>query len=423
MLFPVPSVGERAAEPNTGSESMMRFAYLRYLSERGYLKEGQARILDVGPQNLFDCSLEDLVWFVERYRAAGIDAPTMEEIRRLHYFSTPRPGERTTFVAELMALTDLDYRAIDVCPAPGTDIVDLNWQAVPADFRGAFDLVLNLGTTEHLVHQENALVFLHEALRVGGVIFHQPPCTGWVNHGYFTYHPQFYRDMAAANDCRLEDLWYSDASKGPLFDPAVGHRPRGDPLAADDFARGEGPASEYTNLNAILRKTCDAPFRLPLELATSHSSLDPAVAETYPLPAPSGQRDGAARPAVSRRFGVSELLSQMESLPRDADGGLDPEIERWLADFAIPHARQETLDSCAALSRGVLLHQLSVNGTDGDGQGGLHPEVEAWLRNHALPRASAETRASVVHAAPTRPLLAAAWRRVPRSLGRRLFRR
>lgn len=35
---------------------MMRFAYLRYLSERGYLKEVQARILDVGPQNLFDCS-------------------------------------------------------------------------------------------------------------------------------------------------------------------------------------------------------------------------------------------------------------------------------------------------------------------------------------------------------------------------------
>ncbi|WP_370194091.1 MULTISPECIES: hypothetical protein [Aurantimonas] len=70
-----------------------------------------------------------------------------------------------------------------------------------------------------------------------------------------------------------------------------------------------------------------------------------------------------------------------------------------------------------------MLAQLSVNGTDGDGQGGLHPEVEAWLRNHALPRASAATRDSVVHAAPTRPLLAAAWRRVPRSLGRRLFRR
>jgi len=257
---------------------MMGFALLEYLSARGYLKKGSS-VLDVGSQNLMNCTLDGMIKFAQAHRAAPLTASDLTEIERLHYFSTPRPGERTLFVGEYLKLTDISYQGIDVCPAPETDIVDLNWQRVPPDQRGKYDLVLNLGTTEHLVDQTNAMAYMHDALKVGGVFFHQPPSVGWINHGYFVYHPQFYRDIAAANDYQILDEWYSQSSVGPLLDETVPVR-----SAANPGEEGTLPAPssiEYYNFNTVLKKVIDEPFRLKLELATSHSRVDGTTGAAY----------------------------------------------------------------------------------------------------------------------------------------------
>ena len=256
---------------------MMGFALLEYLKVRGHLSRS-TRVLDVGSQNLINCTQAGMLEFAGQFK--DIPPDVAQEIDRQFYFSTPRAGERTLFAGEYLRLIGIDYQGIDVCPAPHTEIVDLNWQLVPEEWRGQYDLVLNLGTTEHLIDQTNAHAYMHDALKVGGIVLHQPPCIGWPNHGYFTYHPQFYRDLAAANDYEILDIWYSQSSAGPTFDPVIEHRSARDPLG-DAISPAEGLQTPYYNLNVVMRKTTDLPFRFKLELATSHAAVDAITGSAY----------------------------------------------------------------------------------------------------------------------------------------------
>lgn len=282
---------------------MLGFPNLLYLASNGYLKRG-SRVLDVGSQNLLNCTADDLLDFAKEFRAEPITPEIEKEIRRQHYFSVPRKGERTLFVGEFLALTDIEYQAIDVCPAPFTEIVDLNFAQIPDDWRGRFDLILNIGTTEHIFSQGNAHRFIHDALKVGGAIFHQTPAAGWANHGYFTFHPRFYRDLATANEYDMPDIWYTAAGGLQLKDADIGERPAIEPWTLDAKPIGGGWV-ESLNLNVILQKKIDAPFRLNLETATSHAPADKATRAAYE----GGADVGAEETAAALRSASAEQLS------------------------------------------------------------------------------------------------------------------
>lgn len=260
---------------------MLGFPYLEYLSEKGHLKDGRVKILDIGAQNLMNCTVEKLTEFVIKYRDEPLSLDDQEEIKRLNYFSTPRPGERTLFLSELLDMTNIGYHAIDVCPAPATEIVDLNWQRLEKDRIGYFDIVLNFGTMEHVVDQTNGHIYMHDACKVGGIIFHQPPSIGFVNHGYFLYHPQFYYDLCETNGYGIDDIWYAPAGYTTALDPELPIRDPMTPLAVGEAVSPEANNTNYYNLNVVLRKNNGRPFTLGLELATSHSSVDTNVGVAY----------------------------------------------------------------------------------------------------------------------------------------------
>jgi hypothetical protein len=87
---------------------MIHFKLVRYLADRGYIRSG-ARIMDVGTQNLLFVEEDSAVEFVRQLRRAPLNEQEFKQIQRVCYFSTPRPGERTTFLHELLALTDVVY--------------------------------------------------------------------------------------------------------------------------------------------------------------------------------------------------------------------------------------------------------------------------------------------------------------------------
>lgn len=378
---------------------MLGFPYLEYLSKKGHLRDGKVAILDVGTQNLLNCSVEQLKGFVEKYRTEPMDDDVIAEIERLQYFSVPRPGERTLFLAELLALTDIEYHAIDVCPAPATEIIDLNWQAIPDHLRGRFDIVLNFGTLEHVIGQTNSLVFLHDALKVGGIFLHQPPSIGWVNHGYFAYHPQFFRDISKSNGYEIEDMWYATSGFGPATDPTIGHRSPYDPLANDTFETSGDGRMEYFNLNVVMRRVTAEPFMLSLELETSHSAVDDDVRASY-IPGADGtasrqnpnqaaQGIPALPTAVRSDDELRQLIHLLETVPRE-DGALHPVIEAWAADFVIPYAQPETVARSVDLSVDALTSRLQSVGRTPEGH--LDPEIERWLTEYAIPYSDTAAR-------------------------------
>jgi SAM-dependent methyltransferase len=114
-------------------------------------------------------------------------------------------GRNGTFpVANVYRALGVDYYAIDVDAKYGSIFFDLNTFAPPANWVGAFDMVNNEGTIEHLINPINGFQVTHELLKAGGVARHSMPLTGNWDHGLF--HPTGSFFLAMLNENRYELL-------------------------------------------------------------------------------------------------------------------------------------------------------------------------------------------------------------------------
>ena len=253
-----------------------------FLQRKQMLTPAKNKILDIGPQDIYYVKAEQIREFVQNQGGAVVPENKLKsEIERLIYFSTPRPGERTTMFSEITDLTNIEYRSIDVCPGlKNTEILDLNFDDLPNFMRGHYDVVFNFGTTEHIINQWNCFEIIHNAVKVGGVIYHQLPASGYLDHGYYCYTPLLFRQIAEANGYIVENLAVTaagesriDALKIPSFD--------GDTMLKEPKFLGENNRIPALNMHVVLRKTSDQPFQASLEIATAHSAVNEAMEKRY----------------------------------------------------------------------------------------------------------------------------------------------
>lgn len=308
---------------------MIHFKMVQYLADRDYFWPG-SRIMDVGTQNLMFAAEDAAITFVKKLRRNPLSEDDIEGIKRVCYFSTPRANERTAFLHELLAYTDVIYESIDIVDGLKTTIFDLNFDTVPDEWRLSFDFIINCGTLEHVIHQYKALTFIHDILKPGGAWFDQPPSIGFLNHGYYNYNPLFYLDMASANDYEIIEAWYSHAGGYPIRDmrfplisvdrldeaaerakteikpftelpPVAAAEPLGPeasetpswylrlarslklaPMPLTPPADNPDPNMGLSyNFNCVMRKTVDMRLRLPLEIRTTHGPVGANVQEQY----------------------------------------------------------------------------------------------------------------------------------------------
>jgi SAM-dependent methyltransferase len=185
------------------------------------------------------------------------------------------------YLGELLTACGFEYQSLDLINAYNTVLFDLNIHEVPEALRGRFDLVTNFGTTEHLINQALAMQTMHDLAKPGGIIYHDLPMSGYLTHGYFSYTPLFFQDLAAANDYKVVQQYFSRAAT---------------PVAAPKFMRENGfPDAEFANygLDFILQKTSDAPFHMPLDPTTS-LSIDQTVWGPVAAGSPNYSRSQAA---------------------------------------------------------------------------------------------------------------------------------
>jgi SAM-dependent methyltransferase len=107
-------------------------------------------------------------------------------------------------VAGVYRALGIDYVAIDVDGSYGSTFFDLNTFAPPPEWLGAFDMVNNEGTIEHLINPINGFQVTHELLKPGGVARHSAPLAGCADHGLFHPTGGFY--LAMLNENRYELL-------------------------------------------------------------------------------------------------------------------------------------------------------------------------------------------------------------------------
>lgn len=111
------------------------------------------------------------------------------------------------------------FQSMDISGYEGCDVThDLN-QPVPKALHGAFDVIIDGGTLEHVYNVPAALDNVYAMLAPGGVFISVNGLTGWAGHGFYQFGPElawrYWQDMrqCAVNHCAAVPL---DPEEAPV---------------------------------------------------------------------------------------------------------------------------------------------------------------------------------------------------------------
>jgi hypothetical protein len=171
------------------------------------------------------------------------------------------------------------YAAVDIDGSPGSLPLDLNYDAVPLSSRGRFHVVTNFGSTEHVANQLNAFRVIHDLTAPGGVMLHELPCQGMLNHGLVNYNPKMFWMLARSNGYEILHMDYRGTDqRPPLPDNIVDYIST---FVPDFAARAEKYVAADAGLVAVLCKRHDIEFVPPLDAPGAITTDDPELAARY----------------------------------------------------------------------------------------------------------------------------------------------
>lgn len=286
------------------------------MDELGLFGKGGISILDIGSSNLYSATPEGVKVFLRKYAPVAMDGVD-EFAGRLAHGSAYDPvtgGRNEAFVGELFERAGMQYLALDIAYGYRTTILDLNRAVLPASLQKRFDLVLNFGTTEHILNQFNCFKVIHDATKVGGYIYHQLPTIGYVNHGYITYTGRCFFDVAGFNEYELVACWFDGPSGGGCILDSL--RSYSLHFPALEMALKRIPETEQgrvlrdlripdIGINVVYRKVKDKPFLGALESSTSVGAIPQEVTAAYGNRARAPARGSVMLESFRRRAAVA----------------------------------------------------------------------------------------------------------------------
>ena len=211
------------------------------LKRRGLL-DGCRRVVEIGRQQINDRLIASPV-LDEAIALFGGKRPELTAVGAPRITPDSPPG------GLLWSALGLQSKSVDI---DGGDIrIDLNNGRVPWRYRGAFDLAVNAGTTEHVANQGNAFAAIHDLMRAGGLMLHQVPAYGNIDHGFFGYQPKFFHRLAKANDYEVAELTLAPQPEFEL----------------PDYLRGQGlpPSFASAGLTVVMRRRDRRKFVMPAD--------------------------------------------------------------------------------------------------------------------------------------------------------------
>lgn len=298
----------------------MSFNSLMALLVRGARPHVEAKptVVELGNQTL---RASDAVLRRVRERSQDLEGVDLEGLAALLRQGAETRGERAADYYRLLGFAD--YTAIDVNERYGSVVMDLNKDLREHyGYQETFSLVTNNGTGEHVFNQDTIYRNVHQLARPGGVMLHVQPFVDYVNHGFYSIHPNLYHALAVANGYGILALGVSDrdgrglvalseemagelgdasllmretrVSLGVLLSEAktLARGPRGwlKRFAGKPEARRFG--AEIRRLQrsnpkllcfSILRKRRDAPFQMPIQGLYEADVEDDALKVEYGL--------------------------------------------------------------------------------------------------------------------------------------------
>ena len=176
---------------------------------RTALLPARPAVLELGESNWYgDIPPAQLAQIIDDTVADGARRADLQ--RRLRELLATETPYRSWDLAKLFYATMLDYSdivAIDYHGTPAAKRLDLN---EPVDLGRRFDMVIDGGTAEHVFNVFQFFKSCHELTRPGGLMLHNNPYRGWLEHGFYSFNSTFYWDLAGANRYEMLLLVYHE---------------------------------------------------------------------------------------------------------------------------------------------------------------------------------------------------------------------
>ena len=170
-----------------------------------------------------------------------------------------------------------DYAAIDIDGSPDAIPLDLNYDRVPASVAHKYDLVTNFGTTEHIANQLNAFKVIHDLTRTGGIMLHQLPVQGMLNHGLINYNLKFFWMLARSNGYKFVHAHWQQSK--------VAYSPPADIVdfinANDETATMPDFKVADAAINVAMQKSFDIRFIAPIDVRTGSQTEHKSLRKRY----------------------------------------------------------------------------------------------------------------------------------------------
>lgn len=148
--------------------------------------------------------------------------------------------------------------SIDMGGTPESLRIDLNGDFDPIPLgRQFFTTVINHGTAEHIFNIGQVFRTMHDHCAVGGLMIHESPFTGWIDHGFYTIQPTAYFDLCAANGYQLVYMAVTQIEQNL----AVPIESREQLLTMAQ----KGGVPNNSMLWVAMRKQSDAEFKIPMQ--------------------------------------------------------------------------------------------------------------------------------------------------------------
>lgn len=214
------------------------------------------RVVDIGAQQLTDDLLAADWRLNELYRLFGRPRVDLGRPVGRENFTDRAPS-----AAAFWRSLGMEYTAIDYAAGADVVVLDLNRGRVPWRLRGRFDLVINAGTTEHVVNQGCAFKIIHDLARPGALMIHEVPAAGLMPHGLINYDLKFFWHLCRENSYGVDRLGFRAHEPFPLH-PDIR-------ASNAHFGMGEIEPIGIPVLvvMAVLRKADKAKFRIPVDVA------------------------------------------------------------------------------------------------------------------------------------------------------------
>jgi SAM-dependent methyltransferase len=161
-----------------------------------------------------------------------------------------------------LGFTKID--ALDFVDREGANFVhDLNIP-VPASLKAKWDVIYDGGTLEHVFDIKCAFANIHNMLKVNGIIVHELPVNGFVDHGFWQLSPTALLDCYSANDYQILEQWVWTIQDPGRFHAETPRRFIYDPELFAHLSIGRFPAG-MAGVTFLARKKSDTEFQSPVQ--------------------------------------------------------------------------------------------------------------------------------------------------------------